>query len=370
MKKTLLVTLDFYPSVGGIATYWRQLGKCMPPEKWIVLAPPLPTEVSELDSMHKIYRKNFFSRFFYPRWFLIFFQTCWVVKKEKIKAIIVGQVLPVGTAVWLASKMLHIPYSVSVHGMDIGFARRHWRKKKLCKKILANASCVIVNSAYTASRVREYGISEQKIQCVYPCPSVTPAVFKKTVAIPQEFHAKKIVLSVGRLVARKGFNYLIRAFPEVIRKEPDAVCVILGDGPMASELEGLVKNLELNSHIFFIKHASDSELAAWYDACTMCVMASYEEDGDAEGFGIVYLDANSFGKPVIGARSGGIPEAISDGETGLLVEPKNSAEIARAILHLLFDPSFARKLGVRGCERALRYFQWHVQAEKLKKRLE
>ncbi|MBI2645332.1 glycosyltransferase [Candidatus Uhrbacteria bacterium] len=386
MKKTLLVTLDFYPSVGGIANYWKHLGSCMSHDTWVVLAPPLPHGVKEIDAPYTIYREPFFSgknchsRFRKFSYFSLITQIWKIAKKEHIKKIIVGQVLPVGTVVWIVSKLLRIPYCVSVHGMDVGLAKRHRRKRMICKKILFDAECVIANSAYTGSLIREYDIPEEKIIYVFPCPSVTPKLLSSCV-IPSDpptggenpddmgVRSKKIVLSVGRLVARKGFEYLIHALPEVLEKEPDAVCIILGDGPMASQLEGLVHELQLEKCVFFIKNASDTELAAWYDVCTVCVMTPYEDNGDVEGFGIVYLDANGFGKPVIGTRSGGVPEAVIDGKTGLLVTPKNSAEIAQAVARLLSDMEYANRLGRQGRERVSKEFQWSVQAEKLEKML-
>jgi len=396
MKKTLLVTLDFYPSIGGIASYWKNLGIYMSPEKWVVLAPVLQNGVKELDVPYPIYRRNFFSlknchseqgeesrRFYHSHlrggreygnlvfsYFFAIKHIYAIAKKERIEKIIVGQILPVGSVVWLASKFLRIPYIISVHGMDIGLASHHWRKKKLCNKIFADAEYVIANSRYTGSLVCEYGVPKEKIEYIFPCSSVTSKLLQGTYSIPEKLQSKKIILSVGRLVRRKGFEYVIRALPEVLKKEPDAHLVILGNGPLTVEFEKLVQEIALQTHVSFIKNASDAELATWYNACAVFVMAPYEESGDVEGFGIVYLDANGFGKPVIGTKSGGVPEAVIDGKTGLLVTPKNNEEIAQAVVRVLSDKNLAEKLGFQGRERAEKEFQWSIQAEKLQKILE
>jgi phosphatidylinositol alpha-1,6-mannosyltransferase len=366
MKKTLLVTLDFYPSVGGIANYWKNLGAYMPSEKWVVLAPLLKNGVKELNAPYTIYRENFFSCCIYPRWLPIFFHVLRIAKKERSERIVVGQILPVGSAVWLASKFLRIPYSVSVHGMDVGLAARNGRKRTLCKKIFSDSEYIIANSTYTGSLVCEYGVPKEKITYIYPCASITPTVPQSAHAIPAEFMFKKIILSVGRLVKRKGFEYVIRAMPAVLEKEPNAVYVILGNGQEESCLRELVQELAIQEHVFFVKNASDADLVAWYAACAVFCMASYEERGDVEGFGIVYLDANSFGKPVIGTTSGGVSEAVLDGETGIVVSPKNSLEIEQAVLRVLSDKAYANLLGAQGRKRAEKEFQWSAQAEKLK----
>ena len=118
MKKTLLVTLDFYPNVGGIATYWRGLGVRMPPDSWVVLAPSVKA-AEETAAPYLVYRRMLISKWVYPHWLPLLWHILITVRREKIKQIIIGQILPVGTAVWLLSFVIHIPYIVSTHGMDV-----------------------------------------------------------------------------------------------------------------------------------------------------------------------------------------------------------------------------------------------------------
>ncbi|MEK7123094.1 MAG: glycosyltransferase family 4 protein, partial [Patescibacteria group bacterium] len=107
-------------------------------------------------------------------------------------------------------------------------------------------------------------------------------------------------------------------------------------------------------------------IAQWYDACTLFIMTPEDIDGDVEGFGIVYLEANSFGKPVIGTRTGGVAEAVHDGVTGILVEQKNISQIQEAVLRILRDGELATRLGQTGKRRVAEEFSWKKQAEKLK----
>jgi phosphatidylinositol alpha-1,6-mannosyltransferase len=117
---------------------------------------------------------------------------------------------------------------------------------------------------------------------------------------------------------------------------------------------------------------SEAELVALYTHCTAFVMVSRDRDvdGGAEGFGLVFLEANSFGKPVLGGNSGGIPDAVVDGTTGLLVDPESVLSIAEQATRLLTDRHLAHRLGQQGRERALRELSWSASAERLKRTLE
>ncbi|MDP2630347.1 MAG: glycosyltransferase family 4 protein, partial [Candidatus Uhrbacteria bacterium] len=290
MKKTLLVTLDFYPNIGGIATYWEKLGECMPQSQWIVLAPPLPKGQNELKSNYQIIRKTLLSRFFVPRWLPLFFHIFSICRAHRIERIVLTHILPVGTAVWLLSKLIHIPYIVSAHGLDIASPRANARKKFLCFRILHGANWVVVNSKATAFVVREYGINEKKIQFVYPAPSITPELLSgpgDRFTLPNSVKDKKIILTVGRLVKRKGHEYVLRALPGVLAQEPDVVYCIIGDGPYRKELEALTDELGMRHDVLFAGALSSEDIAQWYAACTVFIMTPEDIAGDIEGFGIV-----------------------------------------------------------------------------------
>jgi len=120
-----------------------------------------------------------------------------------------------------------------------------------------------------------------------------------------------------------------------------------------------------------VGRVSDKELREWYGVCDVFVMVSRDStiDGGAEGFGIVYLEANAYGKPVVGGRAGGAPDAIVDNVTGLLVNPEDEMDIAEGIVRLLTNSGLARKLGEQGRERILKELTWSTVGEKLEKTL-
>ncbi len=143
--------------------------------------------------------------------------------------------------------------------------------------------------------------------------------------------------------------------------------VIIGDGPYRRILEQKVKELGLDSYVFFCGELRGKALCDWYRRCDLFILTPFElSNRDTEGFGMVYLEANVFEKPVIGSRCGGVPDAIIDGETGLLVDQKNSEQIAKATIKLLENPFLTKKFGLNGKIRIQKEFQWGTAGEKYK----
>ncbi len=328
--------MDYIPNTGGIPRYWKHLGECMPPESWRVM--------------------THFSR----NWFGLFWRIPITLRRENIEHIIVGQILPVGTVVWLISKLIGIPYSVSLHGMDIALPLHHARKRWLCAKILADAHTVIVNSRYTASQLSPYGDFTAKTVIVYPCPGITP---RGTAAVEEEY----TLLTVTRVVERKGIDDVIRAVALLKSEFSSIRYVVIGDGPHRYALESLAAELGVSDSVSFLGLLNDDETAEWYGRASVFVMTPRAIGGDVEGFGIVYLEANAFGKPVVGTRSGGVPEAVIDGAVGLLVDEDSAEQVADAIMRLFKDKELRSRLGWQGKERVEKEFRWHVQAKKIQK---
>ncbi len=168
-----------------------------------------------------------------------------------------------------------------------------------------------------------------------------------------------ILLTVSRLVEYKGIQRVIEAMPKVLSDVPDAQYVIVGDGSYRKDLRRLARESSARDAIVFLGRVTTDEKFACYEMCSVFVMPSGEE-----GFGIVFLEANAFGKPVIGGDVMGVSEVIKSGETGLLVDPHDVDAIAEAVVHLLRSSSEAHRLGENGRRRVEREFTWHASAEK------
>lgn len=369
MKRTLLVTLDFYPNVGGVATYWQKLSEQMPKDAWVVLAQKMPAGRAEHKTAYPVYRRNLVVSWLFPRWLPLLYHIALIVRAERIERIIVGQILPVGTVVRIVSFLLRIPYIVSTHGMDVLLPLRSYRKRGLCRWILSGAQTVITISEYTADLLLRHGVDRRRIQFVRPCPEITPEFYRDTDENLHMRAAQVILLTVGRLVRRKGVEDVIRALPDLLKEFPDLMYGVIGEGEERDAIQAVIDELSLNHRVYLLGGLDDEKTAWWYRHSSLFVMTPKEIDGDVEGFGIVYLEAGSFGKAVIGTRSGGVPDAVLDGVTGLLVPPGSSHAIAGAIRALLYNDARRTEMGARGRERVEKEFQWSIQARTLEKLL-
>ena len=159
-------------------------------------------------------------------------------------------------------------------------------------------------------------------------------------------------------------HFVIQGF--VIKNNQNVVYLIVGGGLDFGRLSKIIDENKLSQFVYIISNVDDQSLAAYYQLCDIFVMPAKQIDWDFEGFGIVYLEANSFGKPVIGAKSGGVPEAIIDNQTGLLVEPDNVDQLVEKINQLLTQNDLAKQLGLQGMQRVINDFDWQKIVDKIK----
>ncbi len=151
-----------------------------------------------------------------------------------------------------------------------------------------------------------------------------------------------MILTISRLVKRKGIDRVISCLSKVESGFDNLVYVVVGHGPEAERLKE--KSKTLKSRVIFTGNINDEEKYAWYEICELFILAPIDDKVDVEGFGIVYLEAQAAGKPIIGSRVGGVPEAV--GESGILVA--NDSEMEKNILLLLTDETMRIKLGQAG----------------------
>lgn len=373
MDKSLLVTLEYPPQHGGVANYLENLYSRMPNDKIVVLAPKCKGD-KEFDekATYKIKRGHLLSFYIWPRWLPLYFRVKRMVKKDKIKMLHLSHVLPIGYIAYRLSqnKKLKLRYVVFCHGLDILRAQENPRKKKWLIKILMSANGLVTNSEYTRSLIRELGIPDDKVLVVYPCPAIRPpktTVETYDVLSKYGLGSKRIILSVGRLVKRKGVDTVIEALPKLYEQFKDIMYVVVGNGPELNSLGKRVAELNLQNIVRFVGEVSNEDLIKFYSVAEMFVMPSRKIGSDVEGFGIVYLEANLFGLPVIGGNSGGVPEAILHERTGLLVDPENAEQIYSGIRDLLSNKDWAQTLGENGRIRAENDFQWRKETEKLRR---
>lgn len=354
--RTLLVTLEYPPFKGGVANYYYNLAGHFPHQESFSV---LDNNNKRLDS-----GKGFFS------WYNAFAEISRKMRLSRIDYVLVGHILPLGTVVWLLSYLKPFKYAVFLHGLDFSNAIKSSRKKKLSQYILARADKIIAANSYVAAQIEKvFPFAIGKISIV------NPGLAKNSVVIPEEeiealknkysIQDKIVLLSLGRLVRRKGFDYVIKAMSNMNEDDlKDIVYIVAGRGSDYEYLQSLITPNIINK-VIFLSEISDVDKWRWLHLCDIFIMPTRNIDGDYEGFGIVYLEANLCKKAVIAGDAGGVRDAVSDNVNGLLVDSENVDSIKDAILRLKNDKELRDELGKQGRERAALEFNWDRLAAKL-----
>ncbi len=334
--KALLVTTDYLPSRGGVARYYSSLVGHLPAGRVEVLVPK-PGRI-------------------WPRWL----PWIWTIRAASrgYDTVWVGQVLPVGTVAWILRLLGGKRYVVSTHGMDallpLGITWKRW----LATRIMRGAAGVTANSRFTAGVIsRSYRIPLERITVVYPAPAVLPPVTRAESDQPT-------ILAVGRSVHRKGFDLLIQAMELIWKLQPEARLQIIGDGPERTKLQAAAAASSQPDKIELLGDVGDAQLAQAYSRAWVFVLPARSGGADVEGFGMVCVEAAAHGVPVVASSAGGIPEALDDGRTGLLVPADDTASLSVAIVGLLADESRRSSMSAAGLAWASR-FTWQGSANEL-----
>jgi phosphatidylinositol alpha-1,6-mannosyltransferase len=221
-----------------------------------------------------------------------------------------------------------------------------------------DAAGLISISDYTSSLFLAFSADPHKICKIIPMVSPSKQITSEAIeSIKTKFNladGQRVILSVSRLIERKGQSDLIRSMPQILSVFPNTILIIVGRGMESDNLHKLVDELGLRNHVIFSGFIDDDELAALYDLCDVFALPHRElEGGDTEGFGIVFLEANAHGKPVVGGDAGGVRDAIINGMTGFIVDGRKPDQIAAAMYKLLGDRQLAEQMGEYGRQRVL-----------------
>ncbi len=250
---------------------------------------------------------------------------------------------------WLARK-LQVPHVITAHGTYAVIWHARWPDRFLYQHVLRNASLICPVSNGTADIMRHYfgpALSQIRIQPILNGNHFTRLVPRHT-AFGHQFPAIPTLLGVGDIKPRKGQAESLAAFIRVRSQIPQARYYLvgsLGQSAYAQALQASVREHGLEQSVHFLGAVSVEELAQYYRQASVFVLTPRQEGLHFEGFGLVYLEAGAYGLPVVATRTGGVPEAVKDGQTGFLVEPDDVAGIAEALLRLLNDTELARSLG-------------------------
>ena len=369
--RRLLITLGFPPDVGGIQRYLYHRCLAWDGESITVLAPEVrgwqnfdqqqPFEIWRWKPL--LHRLTGLKRL--PQVFFPLAQAMILYQRGGFNYIELGQALPFGLIALLFHYAFRVPYLVWAYGNDILRPQRYPFLRRVLRLILSNADTIVAISQNIKREIVRLGLRPEKVIVIYPSVNSQwchPQIDSSAVVARHRLQGKRVILTVARLVERKGIDMVIRAMPKVLEAIPDAVYLVIGTGPCRGKLERLVEELGSEERVIFGGYVPDDEMPPYYGACDVFVLVSHTlaDKGEVEGFGIVYLEAGACGKPVVAGRGGGVEEAVENGVTGLLVDPLDVDEIADAIVRILKDEELARRLGENGRKKAMKQPDWNL----------
>jgi len=279
-----------------------------------------------------------------------------ILKLRKMDVVHVQWPIPNGLGAIFLKKIYGIPYINTIHGEEVHLSKRYHLLFAL-RWLVNNSSKTITNSTATRKFCLEAGLDGDKIEVI---PFGVDTDFFRPLDVYKDENIFQI-LSVGYLIERKGFEYLIRAMPLVLEKYENARLKIVGTGPLESKLKELVYELDLGDEVEIVKNVSDEELLMIYNSSDLFVLPSIvDSQGNTEGLGVVLLEAMACGLPVIGSDVGGIPDIIEDEKTGVLVKEKDYEELSKVILNLIFEDNLRNYLVDNSLKIVKTNFSWKM----------
>ena len=363
--KCLLVTRAFPPTVGGSATVYSNTCRCAG-GALVVLAPSLDSETGrELAGWRECDRKAgcpvfrtplLRSRQGYPRsrlralWLLwrqdlplllrVFRRVAQIVRRERIEVVVIGELVYGGWLVAPCRFLLRRKVVLYIHGEEVTIDLANVTIAQALRDThLRLAHAIVAVSRFGQQALTErYGIEPGKIELILngiDLDRFHPRPHDPTLRARYGLTGKRVLLTVGRLSERKGIDRVIEALPAVLARHPDVRYLIVGDGLYRAQLDQLIAARQVSRSVRFVGTVSDEDLPAHYAIADVFVMPHRElPSGDTEGFGVVFLEANACGVPVIAGRVGGARDAVEDQVNGLTVDGEDTGAIARAIMRI------------------------------------
>jgi len=367
VPRTLVVTNDYPPRLGGIQRTLEALVRRMPPERVAVWCPSAEgAETYDAGQPYRVLRQP--ERFLWPTP-EVARRVGAAAEEHGAEVVLFGATYPLAL---LGPRLARagLPYLAAAHGFEYWLSIAPGTHALVRRATGRAARVTVLCSAFIARVVRTAVPEHVPVSVVYP--GADTAVFRPDLPTQdlRERHGlgdRPVVVCVSRLVPRKGQDVLIRAMPHIRRRVPEAVLVIVGDGPYRPRLEAMAAELAPEGSVVFTGAVSEEELPRYYRLGEVFAMPCRTRLGglEVEGWGNVFIEAAACGRPVVVGDSGGARESLVPGETGLLVDGRRVPEVAEAVASLLADPETAERMGRAGRARVERAFTWERAAAEL-----
>ncbi|MTK65005.1 MAG: glycosyltransferase family 4 protein [Methanobacterium sp.] len=267
--------------------------------------------------------------------------------------------IPNGLGVLFLKWIYNVPYLSTVYGEEVYLSMRY-HVTYVLKFLLRGSSNIITISNATYEACLNIGLSESKLDII---PFGVDTSFYKPLSVIKDEESFQI-LSVGYLIERKGFIYLISSIKEVLKEHKNIKLKIVGSGPQEQQIKDHISKLKLEDHVEIHGNITDEELLNMYNSSNLFILPSIvDSQGNTEGLGVVLIEAMACGLPVIGSNIGGITDIIQDGENGLLVNQKDVFGLSKSIIKLIENPNLREKISLNGYKSVKANFTWEVIAK-------
>lgn len=375
-QKVLCITNDFGPRAGGIESFIIGLVERFPKNSVIVYTSSQPGDL-EWDSK---WLANFGVRVIRDRskillpTFRVGRNVRKIVESEKVESVFFGAAAPLGLlAKGLRSAGVKKIVALT-HGHEVWWSKVFPFNAALFR-IGNNVDNITYLGGYTKSQISRAMSKKARQAMVRIAPGIDTEQFKPTesgkIRASLNIEEKKVIVSVGRLVHRKGQDRLIQALPIIQKTIPNVHLLLVGQGPYQTKLEKIAKELGVTQLISFVGRVQSVDLPNYICAGDLFAMPSRSRLGglEVEGLGIVYLEASACGLPVIAGNSGGAPDAIVEGVSGFSVNGNSVDEIAARAIELLADSTLAKKMGEQGRAWVVQNWRWEIWSNKFQQLL-
>ena len=372
MSRYLVLTELFLPTKGGTAVWFAEVYRRLSGKETHIVTADVPG-ASEVDANHpnSIHRINM-RRVTWLRpeslgmYVNLFFKSLYLAATRRFDAVHAGRALPEGLCAWAVARLTFHPVVIYAHGEELTTWGHGGKYKAMCFA-LRHADHVIANSQFTRDELIKMDVDPMHIMLISPGvdierfrPGLPCDDLRQSVGVAPE---GKLVLSVGRLSRRKGFDQVIKALPELIKAGINVQYALIGIGEDQEYLLDLARVHGVADRVHLLGHVNAIDLPRWYNACDAFAMPNREINGDTEGFGMVFIEAAACGKPTVAGDAGGAKQAVQDGVTGIVVDGQSCPAVIEALSQLLSDDNVAAQMGSAGYERAVNDFSWDRVAE-------
>ncbi len=373
----LMITQLFLPTKGGTAVSFHDDFSRLGGKEVHIVTERVPGD-REFDATHPntihrltLRRRAWLKPESLPIYVKLLGKSLWLALTRPIQAVFAGRALPEGLVALVVGRLRRRPVLIYAHGEELTGWGRGRKFQAMCFT-LRRCDHVLSNSDHTRDTLIELiGVAPEKIAVVYPTvdenrfhPAPPPEDLRASIGLQPD---QPLILSVGRLMPRKGFDQVIRALPRLVEAGLDVHYAIIGTGDDRERLERLARETGATDRVHFLGHVSYEDLPRWYNASQVFAMPNRDIDGDTEGFGLVFLEAAAAGVPALAGRAGGTGSAVIDGETGLRVDGERLDQVVAGLQRLLSDRDLSETLGRNARRRVLDHFIHQRRVDQLRR---